>query len=248
MQVQSLVAEALRVKNEVDWSAISAAMEKRNNISPADSKVYMKFVQLFGDGPFIADLQRYHAQFVQSNRIIAVSTFSAVCDIKLSPSEVSPRMAIAILKAQAQSPANKVQNRICKYITAGDIAACGAKRKTLFLEGEKSLVKCREIASKSKLPEEAMFKLVSQLDVLMANFVLKKDIATHKSIADIMAYFGSQVSGSSPVVASPASSTVEAVGVIRYDETGAPIASGKVCLMNAGCHFHSLCILSRIHI
>ena len=129
MKIQSMAAAS---PSSVDWPSISSFVAKRNQLDNSELKVYLKFVQLFGDGPFLTDLHKYFQSFVPTGRVVPISTFSAIVDLKLTPGEMAPYMAVALVKAQASCPENKVQNKVCKFISVGDITAlAGPQKKNL---------------------------------------------------------------------------------------------------------------------
>ena len=62
-------------------------------IEDTEIATYIRFVQLYGggdQGAFISELDRFHKVFVKSGRIVPISTFKALADLKLEPSEISP--------------------------------------------------------------------------------------------------------------------------------------------------------------
>lgn len=135
MKIQSMAAAS---PSAVDWSSISSFVAKRNQLESSELKVYLKFVQLFGDGPFLAELHKYYQSFVPAGRVVPISTFSAIVDLKLTPAEMAPYMAVALVKAQASCPASKVQNKVCKFISVGDISALGGPQKRSWHNAKRS--------------------------------------------------------------------------------------------------------------
>ena len=69
LKIQSLAASSLGSSGVVDWNGIASIIEQRIVIDSADLKVYMRFVQLFGDGPFLSNLDTYHKTYVPTGRV-----------------------------------------------------------------------------------------------------------------------------------------------------------------------------------
>lgn len=95
----------------VDWATIAATVGKGRTEEATDVQQLIRYVQKYGGlphGTFIADLNAFHKVFVPSGRIIPSSTFGAIADLKLSPDELCPLFACAILKTQASCPPAKV--------------------------------------------------------------------------------------------------------------------------------------------
>lgn len=232
----------------VDWNSIASEIEQRIVIDSSDLKTYMRFVQLFGDGPFLSDLDTYHKTYVPTGRVVPVSTFASIVDLKLSPSEIAPHMAIALIKAQASCPEAKVTNKICRFITSGDIAALAGPKKKLFLAAEALLRDARSMVKAFKVPSQISAKALARLDSFAARFVCGKD-CNFRSLDALGNNFVTEINRGmaeagqgAPAIVSPwASGRSEPVAqsdivpnMIRYDSEGQPIASSKVCLLNAG--------------
>jgi len=154
----------------VHWSRISETISNRVVIDPAELKVYMRFVQMFGAGPFLSDLDMYHKTYVPTNRVIPIGTFSSIVDLKLAPSEIAPHMAIAIIKAQGSCPEAKVSNKICRFISNGDIAALAGAKKAVLLAAEALLRESRSLVKAFEIPSSVAAKPLSRLDTLAARF------------------------------------------------------------------------------
>ena len=160
----------------VDWQAISNAISKRSQVDDLES--YIRFVRILGGGEagtFVSELDSFHKVFVPTGRIIPSSTFAAVADLKLQPSELCPWFATAVLKAQGACPASKVSNSICRYIAGGEINTLQSTKKDAMLNAESILRACRAIVNQHTIDVSIVTKCLGRLDTLMVRFVLKKD-------------------------------------------------------------------------
>ena len=178
VKVQSMVTAQSKMNNgSVNFAAIESTIRKRCTVDESDLPHYIKWVQLYGggdSGTFVKELDAFHKVHVPTGRVIPSSTFQAIADLKLQPSEMCPFMASAIVKAQGACPPAKAPNKICKYISSADIGLCADKRKPQMLEAEQTMVQMRALV-RDKLRPEAATRLLGKFDCLMARWVLKKE-------------------------------------------------------------------------
>ena len=262
VKVQKMVTQFSK-NGQVDWQSISNCLLKRGSVNPTDLQVLMKFVQLYGggsQGTFIDDLNRFHKSFVASGRIVPISTFSAINELKISPSELCPWFAIAIVKAQASCPANKTQNKVAKYLMPSDIAALSSAKKQQMLDAEAVLAKCRLLMDGHGdcIDEKLKYKMLYRLDTIVARIVLKKDMTQHShaeqaghafctELESALHACGKQSTIVSPWAASSSSSSgatedkleaqqkSQGSNVIEYDASGKAIGAERVSLQSTGC-------------
>lgn len=244
MKIKSMAAAS---SSSVDWSSISSFVAKRNQLESSELKVYLKFVQLFGDGPFLADLHKYYQSFVPTGRVVPISTFSAIVDLKLTPAEMAPYMAVALVKAQASCPESKVQNKVCKFISVGDISALGGPKKKVLKECEGVLRQSRALVKAVGVESSVVQKKLAKLDTMVARFAVGKEskfesaaAIGHAFVLELTETLGGQKVVSPWAVAptaveAQASSSSIVPNMLRYDMDGRAIASAKICLASAGC-------------
>ena len=176
-----------RRTGNVDWAAI------RRSVAPSapTCQNYLKEISVFiamcgggTDGAFLRDLHMFHRQFVNSKQCSIRGPFlQALAQWQVK----APFLKVAVLKAQYSSPAKKIN----KYnepisIGQGDFAKASRRGEALALEAEVLLSTLRGVfqaAGLDKLPRNVSTKLLSQLDVSVARFVLdKQDESTQKKV------------------------------------------------------------------
>ena len=257
VKIQSMVeAQSKASGGSVNWTEIKNAIMRRNVVELGDLNQLLKFVQVYGggdSGKFIAELDSFHKVFVPSGRIIPASTFGAIAELKLQPSELCPFFASAVVKAQASCPQAKVANKVCNFISAGDIASCQGAKKQLMVLAENVLAECRAVVSRHSIDASIATKCLGRVDTLMARYVLKKE-GKFETVTDIGAQFVAELnealakhSASSSGIASPwarpsaptarssRASVNDVPNVVQYDAGGKAQGAAKMSLLAAGC-------------
>ena len=222
-------------------------------------RIYLKFVQLFGNGPFLSELDEYYKRHVPTGRIVPVVTFGSIVDLKLAPNEIAPHMAMAIVKAQASCEEKRVQNKVCRFISSSDISSLvgSAKKKAMFIAAEALLRDARGLVKAMKIDSTIASRPLQKMDTLAALLSLGKPskfasiehIGNHfvEQLNDELVKAGSKV----PPIVSPwagaqakppvaAASSLAAPNMLQYDEDGRAVGSSRVALLNSGIVGHRL--------
>ena len=254
VEVQSMVQEHASGE-AVNWTRISKAIHNRTGMEQSDIDIFLRFVQMYGGGStgkFISELDYFKKTFVPSGRIVPLSTFQAILDIKLSANDLCPYFCSAIVKTQASCPKQKAPNNVCRFITSSDIGALAGARKQHMLEAEVVLRTARDIIKNTQTTpdiQSSLQKAVGRLDTLMCRHVMRKD-DTHKSIDAVGSLFVKEVNEifvanrlskiddpwmqASSATSNIGQSTSSTPNLIQYDESGKPIAVQKVHLLSSG--------------
>ena len=128
-------------------------------------------------GLFITELDNFKKIFVQSGRIVPISTFSSIVDMKLSADQLCPYFSAAIIKTQASCPKGKAPNNVCRYITSSDINALSGARRQQMMDAEVILAKARAMVKPYGTEagiNAKLFKVLGRLDTKMRRHVMKK--------------------------------------------------------------------------
>ena len=134
----------------IDWPAV--AKQASNVTTMHDIPSLVAFVQRWSGGShglLLKELTFFHRNHVNSDRIIPAATFQALANLRLSAEQNGiPLFVIAVLKCQLTCPDNKVIQKLCKYITAGDIGSIATKKTKFALEAKNIMRQCRDVCVK----------------------------------------------------------------------------------------------------
>ena len=249
MKIQSLVDSSK--SPTIDSRAISEIIRKRTFIEAADIETYLNFVQLYGGGVggrFVRDLDAFHKAHVKTGRIIPVATFSSFVNLKIDPADLSPFFTMAVLKAQATCSDNKTTNKICSFITGGDINSLAGPRLSKMKEAEMTLRQARTLVVESGIGEDRARAALCRLDINLARLILAKE-CKYSEVPEVCAAFvselndilqGSGKSVSSPWTVSGASSKSASASlssssnIVQYDPAGKSVGAERLQLEAAG--------------
>ena len=210
------------------------------------------------DGQLLRELLDFHRSHVPSDRVIPSCTFQSLAALKLSADEHVPLFVIAVLKAQATCPPGKVQQKICRYITQGDIASIQGKRLTNVLAAEALLRKCRDLVRGLLVQpsSKVLVKMLGKLDTLIVRHVFEKskdfinmDAIANQFIQDLQTSYDAQ--GHSVAIPNPwamlgqslsPSGDAAFVGsqvepnFVQFDAAGLPKNANRIVLLQQGYH------------
>ena len=192
VDIQSAARASSKANNgSVEWDKIAAMLKKRCNLDGHDVDVYLKYIQKYGGGDaghFVKELDAFKKVYVPSGRVVPLSTFASIVDMRLEAHELSPFFASAIIKTQGSCPKAKAPNGICRFISSSDISALSGNKKKSLLEAETVLREARDIISNSKCPVDSIPKMLGRLDTMMVRHVMQKD-SQFASISDVAVAF-----------------------------------------------------------
>ena len=185
-------------------------------------------------GMHLAEMRDFHRNHVVGGRVIPSSTFAGLAALKLNAEDHCPYFICAVLKAQASCPENKVQQKLCRFITQGDVSSIQNRRLQTVLKAEEMLRNCRIILGNlpARPPRNTVTKLLGVLDCQVVRFVFEKskdyrsleDIC-HRFICDLQAALSAN--GIAETIANPfaATSSASVGSSMSSSEKQKPIAN-----------------------
>ena len=222
---QSMSSSTVDGQVVVDWSAVQRAVLRRKVPEPSEVPDLVKYVQRWGGGvhgTFLKDLSSFHQQFVRSGRIVPGTTFKALADLRLSPDELVPYLATAVVKTQASCPDNRVSNKVCRFIAPSDIASIEKSNKKAAMEAEEVLRTFRAMVSDMSMDRASETRFFGRLDTTVVRHVFSKPLAEHyDNLQQVALHFMKELEG----LASRPSSSGNIVP--RQSSIGGPEASSS---------------------
>ena len=232
-----------------DWQLLQKGILKRKVPEPDDIPDMIKYVQRWGGGDagsFIAELNAFHQVFVPSGRVISGATFKAIAELRVGPGELFPIFATALVKTQATCPQNKVNNKVCKFLTQQDIASCEKAKKDEALGAEDILRTFRSLAS--DMPYHDQVRFFGKLDTTIVRHVLKKPMSEKfDHVHDVARHFVIELEKildkridhpwkTKPAAAASSSSSKSEIvpNFVQFDAAGQAIGAHKLSLVNKG--------------
>jgi hypothetical protein len=186
----------------IDWSAIQRCIFRTKPECMEYVPSMIKFVQGFGGGPdanFVQDLCRFHQKHVAGQRLVGGSFFELVTslafvDKESKASRPAPLLRYAFLKAEYRCPPDRVENRLCKFITKSDLDTLSKKSVASAFEADGILSKCRELVLSlgDRVSEDMRTRLFGVLDVNVARVILKKQQSStvkYSTVAEVASSF-----------------------------------------------------------
>ena len=144
----------------------------------------IRFVQGWGGGvgaKFIPELVRFHRKHVAGQRFVGGGLFDHLASVTFGnkvqgTGTTGVFLRYAILKAEYRCPADKVQNRMCKFIAKTDIDTLSKKSSHLACAAETILLKCREVifALGPRVSDVLATKTLGLLDVNVIRLIVNK--------------------------------------------------------------------------
>jgi len=174
--------------------------------------------------------------------IIAGATFKALNDFRLGPDELFPYLVTAVIKTQASCPVQRVQNKICLFLSSSDIATLEKGKKPDALEAEEMLRSFRSIAQAEGVKAADQTKFLGQLDTVTVRHLLNKPMELNfKKLQDIAVHFmkelgklvGKDLSAHS-ACSNTASSSKAVPNLVQFDATGKAVGAKRLTLQNKG--------------
>jgi hypothetical protein len=168
----------------IDWVTIQRCICRTKPECMEYVQSMIKFVQEFGGGSdanFVQDLCRFHQKHVAGQRLVGGSFFEIVTSVSFVDKErkvstPAPLLRYAFLKAEYRCPADRVQNRLCKFISKHDLDVLSKKSVASAIEADGILSKCRELVLSlgGRVSEDMRTRLFGVLDVNVARVILNK--------------------------------------------------------------------------
>jgi hypothetical protein len=186
----------------IDWNCIQkSALRTKPECSDYVASM-IKFVKEFGGGAganFVEDLCRFHTKHVAGQRLVGGAFFDAVTSVSFINKETkltspAPLLRYACLKAEYRCPIDRVQNRMCKFISKSDLDSLSKKSLAAAVEAEGVLSKCRQIVLSlgGLVSEDLRTKLFGMLDVNVVRVLLNKQqtsVVKFSSVASVASSF-----------------------------------------------------------
>lgn len=239
-KVQSMAAAMSSRSGSVDWQDISRTAVRMSHCTTEELAPILAFAQKFGGGTsthFVEEMGQFYRQFVKPGRVVPATTWQAIADVRLQATELCPRFMYAVLKAQATCPASKTDGgKICKYISASEIATLGTTRKDAMIEAEAVLNECRAVARAQNISHDKVTKALGRLDIFVARLVLgkKDDLKNMQNVVDVAKQFAEELGCGVPAALAKPKPSVGGPSVVQYDDDGKPIAAAALALHAEG--------------
>ena len=127
------------------------------------------------------DLCRFHQKHVAGQRLVGGSFFQIVTSVSFVDKErkvstPAPLLRYAFLKVEHICLADRVQNRLCKFISNHDLDVLSKKSVASAIEADGILSKCRELVLSlgGRVSEDMRTRLFGVLDVNVPRVILNK--------------------------------------------------------------------------
>ena len=176
-----------------DWDVVRRRAAQSEPKCADDIPYLCNFVQKYGggiSGGYIKEINEFVKYCVPNDRKVAGSFFESLSKLKLEGHELCPLFVMAVIKAQAKCPQDKVHSHVCRYITNSEVNALQGPKKESMIEAEALLKAIRAVALKLDLPRQEQTKLLGKADCLIAKIVLDKSVPEkYETIKHVAAAF-----------------------------------------------------------
>ena len=181
----------------IDWSQIMKMILRTKPECSDYISSMIKFLKEFGGGsgaPFVDELIRFHRKHVPGHRLVGGSFWEHLASLNfVSKAEnintPGVLMRYAILKAEYRCPADKVVNRVCKFISKSDLDTLAKKYVKAVCAAEALLSECRRIvlAHGGDVSGDTLSKQFGLLDIAVVRLLLNKQQSSPIKFASIEA-------------------------------------------------------------
>ena len=181
----------------IDWSQIMKMILRTKPECSDYISSMIKFLEEFGGGsgaPFVDELIRFHRKHVPGHRLVGGSFWEHLASLNFVSKAENINtpgilMRYAILKAEYRCPADKVVNRVCKFISKTDLDTLAKQSVKAVCAAEVLLSECRRIvlAHGGDVSGDTLSKQFGLLDIAVVRLLLNKQQSSPIKFASIEA-------------------------------------------------------------
>jgi hypothetical protein len=229
-------------KKKTDWDAAKRAVAKSEPPRISDIEAHAKFLQKYGGQTSkfsnTMDMLSCIESRMNPSRIVSGGFFYTIAKLKTPPSEITPRLAHALIITQALGP--KEREDVGATITESMVKSLITTNKTMGLKAETILTKAWKIVKEATSGDKGIACIVDlQTKIVMKIFF--PDESKYESMDDISKEFVEGIIGMSSSSAEQTSLDVDEVpnAGVSYQADGTNDA-GRTTLHNLGFKVKSL--------
>jgi hypothetical protein len=196
LDIQRRVSSCLKSGQKLDFDKIQAAVLQGRRKYKDDLPAFVTFVSKYGGGvggQFIEDLVEWSKVFFEAGRILPVSLFVWISDLKVvDQQELLPYLMVAIVKTEASC--KKTVQRMCKCFNQGDISSILSKNKAICKQGNEHLKLARDHCRSNGVQPYDAVRLLGRLDTRTGRFIFDKPmVEKYESLQEIFAKFEAEL-------------------------------------------------------
>ena len=180
LAMHSMMERAINSNQQPDWAHITQAATFSLPACTPYIHVLAELVQNnTGAGELLMDLSSFQKAFgsinnTSSKRVLGSVFFSKVGGMNFGKATKCPHVQIALVKANIVSPANKVTDTICHFITPAHITMMTSKANIAQTkEIDNAMADARKLVDELAIKHDAKVRALGQLDVRLVLHVLK---------------------------------------------------------------------------
>ena len=182
-KLHSMASESLRrgALDAAQWDNICRVAALSHPPCESYIKELAKYVQRYSGGSnekgvHLKELEAFLRTFASGSRRVSGAFITALNSVDFGCDFEAVLLRNAVFKCHAACSESKVTNNECHFVTASDIKNL-AKNRTMAKEAEAVMVKARELVK--PLPQAKQTRLLGELDVRIAKFVMQKKDGDH---------------------------------------------------------------------